>query len=114
MYPPCETVTRYVLPAFRSFVAIELVEKYSYTQVEAAKRLGTTQAAISQYLHFKRGYRGTNQFKKALPRIRESAIETARRMALENITPDEAMGAFCSLCRKLHPSICLEGLSPVN
>jgi predicted transcriptional regulator len=101
MYPPCETVARYVLPVFRSFVAKELVEKYGFTQVEAAKRLGTTQAAISQYLHSKRGYGGADQFRNALPRIRESASETARRIVAENMSSDELRVAFCDLCMRL-------------
>ena len=48
---PCETVVRYVLPAFRSLVAKKLLEEYNFTQLEAARALGTTQAAISQYVH---------------------------------------------------------------
>jgi predicted transcriptional regulator len=102
MYPRCETVARYVLPVFRSFVAKELIEKYGFTQVEAAKRLGTTQAAISQYLHSKRGYGGADQFRETLPRIRESASETARRIVKENISLNDAMTAFCNLCRELY------------
>jgi len=104
MYPPCEIVTRYVLPVFRSFVAKELVEKYGFTQVEAAKKLGTTQAAISQYLHSKRGYGGTDQFKKTLPNIQKLASETARRIVEENISSEEVMATFCDVCKKLYPS----------
>lgn len=57
MYP-CESFGRYALPKFRLLVAKELIEKYGFTQTEAARKLGITQAAISQYLHSKRGYRG--------------------------------------------------------
>jgi predicted transcriptional regulator len=101
MYPPCENVAKYVLPVFRSSVAKELVEKYGFTQVEAAKRLGTTQAAISQYLHSKRGYGGTDQFRKDLARIHESANGMAKRIAAENISSEELRAAFCDLCMKL-------------
>ena len=62
MYLACEVVARYILPIFRSLIAKDLIEKYNFTQVEAAEKLGTTQAAISQYLHSKRGYKGLEQF----------------------------------------------------
>ena len=104
MYPPCESIARYVLPVFRSLVAKELVEKYGFTQVEAAKKLGTTQAAISQYLHLKRGFGGADQFKKTLPKIQELARETAKRIVTENLSPDEFMATFCDLCRELQAS----------
>lgn len=55
MRPPCEIVVKQVLPAFRALVAKDLIGKYRFSQVAAAKELGTTQAAISQYLCSKRG-----------------------------------------------------------
>jgi predicted transcriptional regulator len=54
MVARCETIGKYVLPVFRAFVAKELVNNHKFTQVEAAQKLGTTQAAISQYLNSKR------------------------------------------------------------
>jgi len=50
MHFPCEIVVRYILPLFRSTVAKTLVEKYKFTQGGATEKLGTTQAAISQYI----------------------------------------------------------------
>jgi predicted transcriptional regulator len=44
----CETVGKKVLPVFRSLIAKELMNTYNLTQVKAAQKLGTTQAAISQ------------------------------------------------------------------
>lgn len=101
MQLPCETVARYVLPAFRSYVAKELIQKYELTQVEAAQRLGTTQAAISQYIHSKRGYRGKEEFEAILPRVQAVAIETAQLIAAEEIGTDEVMLSFCKLCASL-------------
>ena len=57
MNPRCEAIGKYVVPLFRSLVAKELINTYNLTQVEAAHRLGTTQAAISQYIHSKRASR---------------------------------------------------------
>ena len=98
---PCETVARYVLPAFRSYVAKELIKKYKLTQVEAAQKLGTTQAAISQYIHSKRGYKGVEEFKAILPRVQAVAVETAQLIATEEINSDEVMLNFCKLCASL-------------
>ena len=66
----CETIGKYVLPVFRSLVAKELINTYHLTQVEAAKRLKTTQAAVSQYINSKRAIKGIEQFNEILPRIK--------------------------------------------
>jgi len=101
MYPPCETVARSVLPVFRSLVAKELIEKYNYTQIEAAKKLGTTQAAISQYVHSKRGSKAAGQFREVSPMLQDAASEAAKRIATKSITNDEVMAIFCKLCTLL-------------
>ena len=86
LYPRCEIVARYLLPIFRSMVAKELIEKYNFTQVAAAEKLGTTQAAISQYIHSKRGYKGAEQFVDILPEIQSLANETAKTLSLIHIS----------------------------
>ena len=58
----CESVARHILPVYRSFVAKELILKHNLTQIEAAKKLGTTQAAVSQYVNSKRGVKVVNRF----------------------------------------------------
>lgn len=100
MYP-CETFARYVLPMFRLLVAKELIEKYNFTQVEAAKKLGTTQAAISQYIHLKRGRKATTQFEEILPIIQVAASEAAKNIATGKANADEVMLNFCKLCTSL-------------
>ena len=52
---PCEEFARNILPAFRSLIAKGLIEDYGFTQVATAKKLGTTQAAVSYYRTSKRG-----------------------------------------------------------
>ena len=94
----CETIGKYVLPVFRSLVAKELVNTYHLTQVEAAQKLRTTQAAVSQYINSKRAIKGTEQFGDILPRIQVIAKKTAKRLAEREINWDEVTLDFCKLC----------------
>jgi len=81
-------------------VAKELVLRHSFSQSEAAKRLGTTQAAISQYLYSKRGEKRLKNL-ETLPPVRKAAAEVARQIAREELSPFEAMLRFCKLCTTL-------------
>ena len=94
----CETIGKYVLPVFRSLVAKELIGTFHLTQVEAAKKLKTTQAAVSQYINSKRAIKGTEQFSDILPKIQEEAKKTAKRLANQETTWDEVTLDFCKLC----------------
>lgn len=94
----CETIGKYVLPVFRSLVAKELVTAYNLTQVEVAQRLGTTQAAISQYINSKRAFKGTEKFADILPKIQAMARETAKRLANKEMRAEEVGVTFCNLC----------------
>ncbi len=100
MRPPCELVVKLVLPAFRSLVAKDLIEKYDFSQVAAAKKLGTTQAAISYYLYSKRGEKRMKQL-EAMSSIRSVATEVASGIAAQSFSPFDAMLKFCELCKAL-------------
>ena len=94
----CETIGRFVLPVFRSLVARELVCTFNLTQVEAAEKLRTTQAAISQYINSKRAMKGAEKFSDILPKIQTEARETAKRLVKNEVTWDEVTVDFCKLC----------------
>ena len=81
-------------------VAKELIEKYGFTQVAAAKKLGTTQAAISYYLDAKRGGKRLKQLESS-PAIQAAITSIAEGIANEKMKPQEAMAEFCSLCNDL-------------
>ena len=104
MVARCETIGKYVLPVFRSFVAKELVNTYSLTQVDAAQILGTTQAAISQYINSKRAIKGIEQFGDSMPRIQAMAKKTAKRLANKEVSWDEVTIDFCKLCSTFNGS----------
>jgi uncharacterized protein len=52
---PYEIVAKSALPALRAMVAKRLQEEYHLTQQEVAKRLGVTQASVSNYARKTRG-----------------------------------------------------------
>lgn len=54
IHHPCEISVWYIIPCIRSCLAKELAE-LGFTQKEIGKRLGVTQAAVSQYISEKRG-----------------------------------------------------------
>jgi predicted transcriptional regulator len=101
MGPKCETIGKYALPIFRSLVAKELVKTYHFTQVEAAEKLGTTQAAISQYINSKRAFKGAEEINWLLPKIRTMARETAKRLANKELNSTAASADFCKLCSSI-------------
>ncbi len=107
----CETIGKYVLPVFRSLVAKELVGTYKLTQLEAAKKLGTTQAAISQYINSKRAFKGTEQFGNILPRIQTSAKKIAKRLVSNEMKWTEVSMDFCQLCTTFYES---ESCKPIE
>jgi len=98
MDPQCEVIGKYVLPIFRSMLAKELVQNYHLSQTEAAKKLGTTQAAVSQYLSSKRAYKGIVQAEEFLPKIQAMAKETAKKIVNKEISTGDVTLDFCNLC----------------
>jgi predicted transcriptional regulator len=98
MDPQCEIIGKYVLPIFRSMLAKELVKKYNFSQTEAAKKLGTTQAAVSQYLSSKRAYKGIEHVERFLPKIQAMAAETALKLVNKEIAVQDVTFDFCKLC----------------
>ncbi len=103
MSTSCERVSRHILPLYRSFVAKELIEKYDYTQVQAAKKIGTTQAAISQYVTSKRGHKRVRipNYEQIAPSVQEAAAKAASRISKENMNSEEFSTSFCELCNRL-------------
>jgi len=98
MDPQCEMIGKYVLPIYRSLLAKELVQKYNFSQTEAAKRLGTTQAAVSQYLSSKRAFKGIEHVEQFLPKIQVMASETAQKLVNKEISASDVTVDFCHLC----------------
>ena len=55
MKTPCEIISTHFLPNIRSRLTIELIENFNFSQKQVSKKLGLTEAAVSQYISKKRG-----------------------------------------------------------
>ena len=91
---PCEHVLWNVLPAVRKELAILLVKKHSLSQREAAKHLGVTEAAVSQYLKSKRGSNImlNQKAKKRIGKLAQEMIDSKKKFPKNNKN-------MCSLCK---------------
>jgi len=94
-------MVKYFVPAFRALIAKELVEKHGLSQVEAAKKLGITQAAISQYIHQKRGRKTMLKLRK-IPEVNQLVSTIASRLASsEEASLDDLSKELCNLCGRI-------------
>lgn len=98
MVARCENIGKNVLPVFRSLIARELINTHKLTQVQAAEKLGTTQAAISQYVNSKRAFRGYEKLADMMPQLQALAVEVAKRLANGEMGADQITVDFCKLC----------------
>jgi predicted transcriptional regulator len=98
MRPPCEIVVNKVLPLIRADIVKILTQEYHMKQIEVSKRLGITQASVSQYLSSSRG--GDKEFHKLFPEMEEHARELANKIATGE-TMDGQVALLCGMCYKM-------------
>jgi predicted transcriptional regulator len=79
MKTPCELVVGKIMPAMRASVVKELSNKYNMKQADIARKLGITQASVSQYLSSARGA-GTKMTEN-FPEIKTYASEISKKIA---------------------------------
>jgi hypothetical protein len=106
---PCEVIAKYVLPAFRSLIAKELLEKHGFTQVAAAKKLGTTQAAISHYFSSKRGEKYVKLLENR-PLIKSMIQDITDRLVAGTISSIEMKERLCALCSSIQNHSILDNI----
>ncbi|MEM4739091.1 MAG: transcriptional regulator [Acidilobaceae archaeon] len=103
---PCEHAARAVFPSIRASLAKILIEEYNLNRYSVAKILGTTPAAITQYLE---GKRGDKYIKKI--HSNNKLLEILRKTAKDITSSYEATGkvdyilyqkAFCNICSKIN------------
>ena len=89
---PCEKAVWYNLPQIRADIASGLVKK-GMTQSKAAKKLGVTPAAVSQYLNKKRG----QQAVKSKSYLEE--IKVAVEKICDGASAQELKDIVCKCCQ---------------
>ncbi len=92
MKVPCELIVWYVLPALRREFARVLVKEFNLTQREAAKKLGVTESAVSQYLKFKRGKE--MKFNQEIIDEIEKSVKEILKSEKDSLTIEKT----CSVC----------------
>jgi predicted transcriptional regulator len=98
MKTPCELVVGKILPTLRASVVKELSGKHHMKQSDIAKKLGITQASVSQYLSATRA--GGTKVTESFPKIKIYANEIANRIvAGEN--KYEWYGVLCKACQDI-------------
>lgn len=92
----CEIMSQYMLPGIRALIARDLMEVHNLTQKEAAKKLGTTQPAISQY---KKKIRGTKaKILENDKKIDKKISSISEVMANEEISKEDFVNELCEIC----------------
>ena len=119
MINPYEIVSRSALPALRAMVSKRLKDRYRMTQQQIAKRLGVTQASVSNYARKARGVMIDLETDSTLARAADRvasilASETGdQREALRTMTEACDYIRFnhllCTLHRDLEPGFTVEG-----
>jgi len=94
----CEIFTKNYLPSVRALLTKKLMEKYSLTQIKAAKKLKTTQPAISHYLREARG-----KLVKKMEKDEEilNKIDEMVEIVNSGADPVQMSKFFCEICKLL-------------
>jgi predicted transcriptional regulator len=92
----CEVAVHDILPVARALLAKKLVDVYDMSQTEAAKRMGMSQPAISQYKQDIRGIKNVGFKDNA--RFQGIINDIAKRIANGSVKPGQMPAEMCRLC----------------
>ncbi len=96
----CEFVSKYILPAIRSYVAKRLLEK-GFTQTDISRKLRITQPAVSQYVAKKRG----KLVQKIMEIAKKELEEFSIRLTFSDLSEQEFQKNVCMLCEKIRKKL---------
>ncbi len=105
MKTPCEFSMWYIVPYIRSRVAQSMVQDLGMKQAHAARKLGVTDAAVSQYLS---GKRAKTEMDEAwlIEELRTSA------KTISNTEKEEDIGLeICRVCKLVQESDFMDKLA---
>ncbi len=92
-------MVKYVLPALRAKVALELIDR-GYRVKDVADLLGLTQAAVSQYINSKRGQKGMEILSKS-EKANKVVKELVDDLVSGKITMEDEVDYLCRICELL-------------
>lgn len=95
---PLEIVANKLLPAIRARLAQVLLDEYHMKQVEVAKRMGITQAAVSHYNTRSRA--ADEDILKLFPEIEDGARALAARIN-KGLSLPEQVATIEALCKDI-------------
>lgn len=95
----CERFVKYYLSAIRAIIAKRLLERYELTQVEAAKKMRTTQPAISHYIREARGKKVKEIEKNEV--LSKKIDEIVEKIYNGNLSDEEFEKLFCEICKTI-------------
>jgi predicted transcriptional regulator len=98
MKTPCELVVGKIMPALRASVVKELSGKYKMKQADIARKLGITQASVSQYLSSARA--AGSKMTETFPVIKSYANDIAKRIDAGE-DRYEWSSVLCRACRDI-------------
>jgi len=98
MLLPSEIEAKSLIPAVRAILARKLIKEYSLKEEDAARVLGITQAAVSNYV---RGTRGDVELISKLESVREVMCmmdDIAKDLSTNNAYTPSTLAKFVGLC----------------
>ncbi|UCE80934.1 MAG: helix-turn-helix domain-containing protein [Methanobacteriota archaeon] len=98
MKTPCELVVGKFLPSLRASVVKELSNGHGMKQSEIARKLGITQASVSQYLSATRA--GDDKLTERFPKILIYAKEISGRI-MAGESRNQWHSILCDACRDI-------------
>lgn len=93
----CERFVKHHLPAVRSMIAKRLLERHELTQNEAAKKMKTSQPAISHYIREARGKKVKEL--ESNEELVKKIDEVVEKIYKENLDDKEFEKLFCEICK---------------
>ncbi len=103
MKPPCMVVVQYILPAIRSLVMKDLIEKHKMRKIEVATKMELTPAAITQYLQGKRGAAFAEEILRS-KEVMGMIADIAEMVARSNLPTDKLVVKLCAACSIIRSS----------
>ena len=98
MKTPCELIVGKIMPSMRAAVVKELSHKHHMKQADIARKLGITQASVSQYLSSARA--AGSKMTESFPKIKIYANDIAKRIAAGE-DRFEWSSVLCKACKDI-------------